>query len=95
MLTGYDHLIVFFLNTFKDVVKFVTIFTLGHSINANYYLIDAVIANSVIYKAFDNNGGFHKYLGIKSPNLLLMVFLFGLIHGFGLSTRLRQLPLGE
>jgi hypothetical protein len=110
MLTGYDHLlfllgVVFFLNTFKDIVKFVSVFTLGHSItlilatfmgiNANYYLIDAVIAMSVIYKAFDNNKGFENYLHIKSPNLLWMVLLFGLIHGFGLSTRLQQLPLGE
>jgi hypothetical protein len=110
MLTGYDHLlflfgVVFFLNTFKDIVKFVSVFTLGHSItlivatfmgvNANYYLIDAVIAISVIYKAFDNNKGFKNYLHMKSPNLLWMVFIFGLIHGFGLSTRLQQLPLGE
>ncbi len=110
MLSGYDHLlflfgVVFFLTTTKDIVKFVTVFTIGHSItlifatfmsiNANYYLIDAVIALSVIYKAFDNNKGFQNYLGVKSPNLLLMVLLFGLIHGFGLSTRLQQLPLGE
>ena len=110
MLSGYDHLlflfgVVFFLNTLKDIVKFVSVFTLGHSItlilatfmgvNANYYLIDAVIAISVIYKAFDNNKGFQNYLHVKSPNLLWMVFLFGLIHGFGLSTRLQQLPLGE
>jgi HupE / UreJ protein len=37
MLTGYDHLlflfgVVFFLTTFKDVAKFVTVFTLGHCI---------------------------------------------------------------
>ena len=37
MLTGYDHLlfllgVVFLLNTFKDVVKFVTVFTIGHCI---------------------------------------------------------------
>ncbi|MDO9266606.1 MAG: HupE/UreJ family protein [Sulfurimonas sp.] len=110
MLSGYDHLlflfgVVFFLNTLKDIVKFVSVFTLGHSItlifatfmgiNANYYLIDAVIAISIIYKAFDNNKGFQSYLHVKSPNLLWMVFLFGLIHGFGLSTRLQQLPLGE
>lgn len=110
MLSGYDHLlflfgVVFFLNTLKDIVKFVSVFTLGHSItlilatfmgiNANYYLIDAVIAISVIYKAFDNNKGFQNYLHMKSPNLLWVVFLFGLIHGFGLSTRLQQLPLGE
>ena len=64
-------------------------------ITANYYLVDAVIAVSVIYKAFDNNKGFQNYLGVTSPNLLMMVLLFGLIHGFGLSTRLQQLPLGE
>ena len=110
MLTGYDHLlflfgVVFFLTSFRDIVKFITVFTLGHSltlilatymgITANYYLVDAVIALSVIYKGFDNNNGFANYLDIKSPNLLLMVFIFGLIHGFGLSTRLQQLPLGE
>lgn len=111
MITGYDHLlflfgVIFFLKTFKDIVRFISVFTLGHSITlifatfmgitANYWLIDAVIAISVIYKGFDNNKGFQEYFGMKgSPNLLWMVFIFGLIHGFGLSTRLQQLPLGD
>lgn len=110
MLTGYDHLlflfgVVFFLTTFRDVAKFVTVFTLGHCITLilatyfkitwNYYLVDAVIALSVMYKAFDNNGGFQKHFGVASPNLLAAVFAFGLLHGFGLSTRLQQLPLGD
>lgn len=110
MLTGYDHLlflfgVVFFLSSFRDVAKFVTVFTLGHCITLifatyfkitwNYYLIDAIIALSVMYKAFDNNGGFQKHFHMKSPNLLLAVFGFGLLHGFGLSTRLQQLPLGD
>lgn len=110
MLTGYDHLlflfgVIFFLTKFKDIVKFITAFTLGHcitlvfatlfKIQANFYLIDAVIALTVCYKAFDNLDGFKKQFGIKSPNLLVAVFLFGLIHGFGLSTRLQQLPLGQ
>ncbi|MEN9826518.1 MAG: hypothetical protein RI953_2263 [Pseudomonadota bacterium] len=110
MLTGYDHLlflfgVVFFLRTFRDIAKFVSVFTLGHcitlifatfyKITMNYYLIDAVIAISVIYKGFDNNGGFQKHIGIKSPSLIWMVFVFGLVHGFGLSTRLQQLPLGD
>lgn len=110
MLTGYDHLlflfgVVFFLTGFKDIAKFVTAFTVGHCITLifatfyqitwNYFLIDAIIALSVIYKGFDNNGGFQKYLDMKSPNLLGAVFLFGLLHGFGLSTRLQQLPLGD
>jgi hypothetical protein len=110
MLTGYDHLlflfgVVFFLSSAKDVFKFVSLFTLGHSltlifatfagITANYFLVDAVIALSVCYKGFDNNEGFQKYLGVRAPGLPGMVFALGLIHGFGLSTRLQQLPLGE
>ncbi len=110
MLTGYDHLlflfgVVFFLTRFVDVAKFVTAFTLGHCITLilatflkitwNFWLVDALIAISVIYKGFDNNGGFQKHFGRASPNLLAVVFGFGLLHGFGLSTRLQQLPLGD
>ncbi len=110
MLTGYDHLlflfgVIFFLTRFKDIFVFITVFTLGHCITlifatllhikANYFLIDAVIALTVMYKAFDNLDGFKKYLHVNSPSLVGMVFAFGLIHGFGLSTRLQQLPLGE
>jgi ketosteroid isomerase-like protein len=64
-------------------------------ISANHYLVDAIIATSVCYKGFENLDGFNKYLGKTAPNLLLVIFGFGLIHGFGLSTRLQQLPLGE
>lgn len=110
MLTGYDHLlflagVIFYLKGFKDIVKFITVFTLGHSITligatylgikADEHLIDAVIALSVLYKGFENLGGFEKKLGVKSPNLLFMVFLFGLIHGFGLSTRLQSFEVGK
>jgi hypothetical protein len=110
MLTGYDHLlflfgVVFFLSRFSDIVKFITAFTVGHSITlvfatlyfvqANYFLIDAVIALTVCYKGLENLDGFKRYFGVNSPNLMYMVFGFGLIHGFGLSTRLQQLPMGE
>jgi len=108
MLTGYDHLlfltgVVFYLNGFKDILKFITVFTIGHcitligatylGITANEHLVDAVIALSVLYKGFENLGGFEK-LNMKSPNLLFMVGLFGLIHGFGLSTRLQSFDMG-
>jgi len=109
MLTGYDHLlfltgVVFYLSGFKDIIKFITVFTIAHcitlvgatylEIKADEHLIDAVIALSVLYKGFENLGGFEK-LGVNSPNLLLMVFIFGLIHGFGLSTRLQSFDLGN
>ena len=108
MLTGYDHLlflfgVMFFLTSFKDIVTFITAFTVGHSITlisatlygvqANYFVIDAVIAVSVIYKGFDNLDGFRRWFGVAPPNLLGMVFGFGLIHGFGLATRLQLIGL--
>lgn len=110
MLSGYDHLlfifgVIFFLTSVKEIVKFISVFTLGHcitlvfatffKITANYYLVDAVIAISVMYKGFENIDGFKKYFDWQPPSLLKMVFAFGLIHGFGLSTRLQQLPLGD
>ena len=105
MLTGYDHIlfligVVFFLTNFLDIFKFITAFTVAHcivlifatfyGITANAFLIDAVIAFSVIYKGFENLDGFKKWFSIKAPNLVLMVFVFGLIHGFGLSTKLQE-----
>jgi len=110
MLSGYDHLafvfgIIFFLTKFKEIVKYITAFTIGHSITliiatfnaiqVNYFLIDAVIALSVCYIAFHNLEGFKKWLNIKAPNMMAMIFSLGLIHGLGLSTRLQQLPLSE
>lgn len=110
MLSGYDHLlfvfgIIFFLTKFKDIVKYITAFTLGHSatliyatftgLQVNYFLIDAVIGLSVSYIAFTNLDGFRKYWNVKPPNLLFMIIALGLIHGLGLSTRLQQLPLSE
>jgi hypothetical protein len=109
MVTGYDHLlflagVIFYLSNFKDIVRFITVFTIGHSITlisatylgikADEHLVDAVIALSVLYKGFENLGGFQKWFGLSSPNLLVMVFVFGLIHGFGLSTRLQAFDLG-
>lgn len=108
MVTGYDHLlflfgVIFYLTGLKDILKFITAFTLGHSITlvlatfleitADYFLVDAVIDLTICYKAFDNLDGFRKYLKINPPHLLYMIFAFGLIHGFGLSTRLQQMPL--
>lgn len=110
MLSGYDHLlfvfgIVFFLTTFREIVKYITAFTLGHSvtlifatfnqIQLNYFLIDAIIGLSVAYIAFANLDGFRKHLKIAPPNPLAMIVLLGLVHGFGLSTRLQELPLNQ
>lgn len=107
MVTGYDHLlflvgVIFFLYRTSEVVKYVSLFTLGHSVTllagvwanipANAYLIDAVIGLSVVYKGFENIGGFEQVFGRRlKPQLAVLVF--GLFHGFGLATKLQELAL--
>ena len=107
MVTGYDHLlflvgVIFFLYRLKDIVQYVSLFTVGHSVTllagvlggvrANPYLIDAVIGFSVVYKAFENMDGF-KWFGGFQPNTRLAVLVFGFFHGFGLATKLQDFAL--
>jgi hypothetical protein len=109
MVTGYDHLlflvgVIFFLYRLKDVIQYVSLFTIGHSltllagvlgdIHANAYLVDAVIGLSVVYKGFENVGGFKAFLGWQ-PNTKVAVATFGLFHGFGLATKLQELALTD
>ncbi len=108
MFTGYDHLlflagVIFFLYRMRDVALYVSLFAVGHSltlllgvlggIRADAYVVDAIIGFSVVYKAFENMDGFRK-LRI-SINTKAAVFLFGLAHGFGLSTKLQDLALSQ
>ena len=104
MVTGYDHLlflvgVIFFLYKLKDVVLYVSLFTVGHSltlmggvlgdIGANAYAVDAIIGLSVAYKAFDNVGGFERLFG-RRPDPKTAVLVFGLFHGFGWPPRFRS-----
>ena len=107
MVTGYDHLlflvgVIFFLYRMKDIVQYVSLFTIAHSvtllagvlggIRANPYIVDAIIGLSVAYKAFDNMEGFRRVFGFQ-PDTRAAVLLFGLFHGFGLATKLQDFAL--
>jgi hypothetical protein len=107
MLTGYDHLlflvgVVFFLFKSKDVLIYVSLFTVGHSltllygvfshIDINPYIIDAIIGLSVVYKGFDNLGGFQRLFNYQ-PSTKVAVIIFGLFHGFGLATKIQEFKL--
>jgi len=107
MVTGYDHLaflvgVIFFLYRLKDIVQYVSLFTIGHSltllagvlggIRANAYIVDAIIGFSVVYKAFDNMDGFPRFFGFQ-PDTRAAVLVFGLFHGFGLATKLQDFEL--
>ena len=108
MVTGYDHLlflagVIFFLYRLKDVALYVTLFAIGHSTtlllgvlagwHVNAYLVDAVIGLSVVYKAFENLGGFRR-LGLE-PHTKAAVLFFGFFHGLGLATKLQDLALSQ
>ena len=109
MVTGYDHLlflvgVIFFLYKLKDVLLYVSLFTVGHGltllggvlggIHANAYIIDAIIGLSVVYKGFENINGFQSFFG-WAPNTRVAVLIFGLFHGFGLATKLQELAITQ
>ncbi len=108
MVTGYDHLlylagVIFLLHRLKDVAIFASLFALGHTITlltatlagikVNPFLVDAIIGLSVVYKAFENIGGFQSWGWRLSPRTA--VFAFGLVHGLGLSSKLQDLKLSQ
>lgn len=107
MMTGYDHLlfllgVVFFLYRMRDVTIYVTLFAVGHivtllsgvlmEISISSYLIDAIIGFSVVYKALDNMGAYQRWFGFQ-PNTKAATFIFGLLHGFGLATKILDYEL--
>lgn len=107
MITGYDHLlflfgVIFFLYRMKDVGLYVTLFAVGHSvtllfgvlsnISISAYVIDAIIGFSVVYKALDNLGAFQRWFGYQ-PDTRVATLLFGLLHGFGLATKIQEFEL--
>lgn len=106
MVTGYDHLlflagVIFFLYRLTGVALYVTLFAVGHSttlllgvlggFHVNAYIVDAIIGFSVVYKAFENLGGF-RAVGWQ-PNMKVAVLIFGFFHGFGLATKLQDLAI--
>jgi hypothetical protein len=107
MVTGYDHLlflfgVIFFLYKLKHIAIYVSLFALGHSTtlllgvlfdtNVSSYLIDAIIGLSVVYKALDNLGAYQRWFGFQ-PNTKLATLVFGLFHGFGLATKIREFDI--
>lgn len=103
ILTGYDH-VVFLLalllagGAFWNTAKIVTSFTLAHSITLALAALDVVrIPSSVVEPMIAVS---IVYVGVE--NLLrddlrwrwLLTFAFGLVHGFGFASVLRELGVG-
>lgn len=103
ILTGYDHLLFLLAlvlrgGRLKSLLAIVTAFTIAHSITLALAalnivllpdrLVEATIALSIAYVAAEN-------LLLKRPvsHRWAVSFLFGLMHGFGFSSVLRELGL--
>ena len=104
ILIGYDHLLFLFAllivtRDFLAALKVITCFTLAHSITlgvATFDLmhlpaswVEPLIAATIVYVGVEN-------LVRKGdpPGRWLLTFVFGLIHGFGFASVLRELGVG-
>ena len=103
ILTGYDH-VVFLLalllagGAFWNTAKIITSFTVAHSITLALAALDVIrIPSSVVEPLIAVS---IVYVGVE--NLLrsdlrwrwLLTFAFGLVHGFGFASVLRELGVG-
>ncbi|BDD06256.1 HupE/UreJ family protein [Aureibacter tunicatorum] len=93
----------FIFREFKHVVWLVTAFTIGHSITLvmatfdlftiNSELVEFIIPVTIVLAALSNlkNAGVRASDSDKGLFKLILVFIFGLVHGMGFSNYLRQL----
>ena len=104
ILTGYDHL-VFLIGLllakagFRDAARIITSFTAAHSISLalstfnlvrmSPAVVEPLIALSIIYVGLEN------ILRSDLAGRWLLTFGFGLIHGFGFASALRELGIGS
>ncbi|MSU65921.1 MAG: HupE/UreJ family protein [Opitutus sp.] len=103
--TGYDHLLFLFALlvvcwSFRSIVAIVSCFTLAHSltlalavlnwVNLPSRITEPAIAASIVFFGVENL--FRR--GAEPPGRWALTFVFGLIHGFGFASVLRDLGVG-
>jgi hydrogenase/urease accessory protein HupE len=103
ILTGYDHLlflagVLVVLRRWRDVVQTVTAFTLAHSMTLGLattglllipsHIVEPLIAASIVYVGAEN------LVRTAPASRWELTFAFGLVHGLGFATVLRDLGVG-
>ena len=107
ILSGYDHLLfvlclLLLAANLRALLFSITAFTLAHSItlafgilnilHVNAAFIEAMIALSIIFLARELLSHQQTY---TKKNLAVVAFIFGLLHGFGFSSVLRDIGLPQ
>ena len=105
ILTGYDHLLFLFAllavtHSFWPALKIITYFTIAHSITLACAalnlvelpssIVEPVIALTIIYVALEN-----IIRGDHPKGRQWLTFGFGLIHGFGFASVLREMGISS
>jgi hydrogenase/urease accessory protein HupE len=103
ILTGYDHLLflaglLVVVRRWRDVLQTITAFTVAHSVtlalattgivNVPGRIVEVLIAASIVYVGLENLVRSVQFSRWK------LTFGFGLIHGLGFATALRELGIG-
>ncbi|TFV73678.1 HupE/UreJ family protein [Bradyrhizobium frederickii] len=101
---GYDHVaflaaIVLWARRLMPVVKIVTAFTVAHSLTLSLaalnvlvipsHIVEPAIAASIVFVAIEN------FFSRDVDKRWRVVFLFGLVHGFGFAGALREIGLPQ
>ena len=104
IFTGYDHLAFLFAllitgGTWIAAAKIITSFTVAHSltlavatlgyIQISPRVVEPLIAVSIVYVGLEN------VLRKELKRRWLLTFAFGLVHGFGFASVLRELGIGS
>jgi hydrogenase/urease accessory protein HupE len=105
ILTGYDHLLFLFAlligcKEIWSVVKVITAFTVAHSISLALAtlgwieipsrVVEPLIAATIVYVGIENLFRAHVV-----SHRALLTFAFGLVHGFGFASALREMGVGS
>lgn len=104
ILTGYDHLLFLFAllivtRNFTSALQVITCFTIAHSITlgvasfdlvqVSRRIVEPLIAVTIIYVGVEN-----VWKRGDPPGRWRLTFAFGLIHGFGFASVLREMGVG-
>lgn len=102
--TGYDHLLFLFgllvvTRNFKSSIQIITCFTIAHSltlaiatlnlVQISSRIVEPLIAASIVYVGVEN-----LFTRGEPKGRWMLTFVFGLIHGFGFASVLRDLGVG-
>lgn len=105
ILTGYDHLLFLFAlvvacRSVRPMLVIVTAFTLAHSITLAMAAleivklpsqwVEAFIALSIVFVGVEN-----MFLKVEPKRRAVLTFAFGLIHGLGFASALKDIGLGS